>query len=110
MSRLRSVFRRNRLERELDAELRFHLDQQIHEKIAAGMSKAEAQSAAWRSMGGIAQVKEELLCSEDRHRIDPGTPACRDITCEKGHYAEQQSAGSEGCGIGRADVEQPRCQ
>ena len=59
MSRLRSVFTRNRLERELDAELRFHLDQQIHENIAAGMSTAEAQFAAWRSMGGIAQVKEQ---------------------------------------------------
>src|SRR5438445_2766062 len=59
MSRLRSVFRRNRLERELDAELRFHLDQQIHENIAAGMTVADARSAARRSMGGVAQVKEE---------------------------------------------------
>jgi len=39
-----------------------------------------------------------LLRSEDRHRIDSGTPACWDITCEEGHHAEQQSAGSENCG------------
>src|SRR6266545_338152 len=59
MSRLRLVFRRDRLERELDAELQFHLEQQIHENIAAGMSAADARAGAWRSMGGIAQVKEQ---------------------------------------------------
>jgi hypothetical protein len=35
--RLRSLSKRGRIERELDAELRFHLDQQIGENIAAGM-------------------------------------------------------------------------
>jgi predicted permease len=59
MSRLRSHFGRDRREQELDAELRFHLEQQIDENIAAGMSPAEAQCAAWRSMGGVAQVKEQ---------------------------------------------------
>src|SRR5436190_10660709 len=68
MSRLRSVFRRNRLERELDVELRFHLDQQIHENIAAGMSAADAQSAAWRSLGGVAQLKEEIR-DQDMWRV-----------------------------------------
>jgi hypothetical protein len=33
----RAVVRRKRVEQELDAELRFHLQQQIDENIAAGM-------------------------------------------------------------------------
>jgi putative ABC transport system permease protein len=55
----RSVFLRHRVEHDLDAELRFHVDQQIQENLAAGMSLADARSAAWRSMGGFDQVKEQ---------------------------------------------------
>ena len=44
--RLRSVFRRSRVEDELDAELRFHLDQQIDENVTHGMSLDDARSAA----------------------------------------------------------------
>ena len=36
--RLRSLFRRRHVERELDDELRFHLDQLVEEKIAAGVA------------------------------------------------------------------------
>jgi predicted permease len=59
ISQLRSLLKRDRVERELDAELQFHLDQQIRENISAGMSAADARSAACRMMGGIAQVKEQ---------------------------------------------------
>src|SRR5579872_3272515 len=55
----RTLFRRGRVERELDAELRFHLEQQIAENLAAGMSAEEARYAAWRSVGGLEQIKEE---------------------------------------------------
>ena len=47
------------MEGELDAELRFHLEQQIEENLAAGVPTEEAHYAASRSIGGIAQVKEE---------------------------------------------------
>lgn len=36
--RLRALFRKGRVEQELDEELRFHLDRQIQENLAAGMS------------------------------------------------------------------------
>ena len=62
--RARSLIRRTRVERELEAELRFHLEQQIAENLAAGMSAQEARSAARRSVGGVEQIKEE--CREMR--------------------------------------------
>lgn len=55
----RSVFGRQRVESELDAELQFHLDQQIEEHVAAGMAAEEARSLARRSLGGLIQVKEQ---------------------------------------------------
>src|SRR2546427_10511605 len=55
----RSLFGRERVESELDAELQFHLDQQIEEHIAAGMDANEARSLAGRSLGGLIQVEEQ---------------------------------------------------
>ncbi len=46
-------------ERELDDELQFHMAQQVDEYIASGMPPAEAEQAARRALGGVAQVKEE---------------------------------------------------
>lgn len=57
--RLRSLVRRDRVERELDKELRFHLEQQIEENIASGFSPEEARYAALRRLGGAEQIKEE---------------------------------------------------
>ena len=44
--RLRSLPRRGRVEQELNKELRFHLEQQVEENLAAGMPPAEARRAA----------------------------------------------------------------
>ncbi|HEV2987981.1 MAG TPA: ABC transporter permease, partial [Candidatus Angelobacter sp.] len=57
--RLRSVFRRQRADQELSDELQFHLQSQIDEYAATGLNSEEARYAALRSMGGLAQVKEE---------------------------------------------------
>jgi putative ABC transport system permease protein len=43
----------------LDEELRFHLEQQIAQNIAAGMSPEAARYAALRAFGGVEQIKEE---------------------------------------------------
>jgi putative ABC transport system permease protein len=48
---LRGLFRRGRIESELDAELTFHLEQQIAENLAAGLSAHEARRAALLSVG-----------------------------------------------------------
>src|SRR5512132_2844740 len=57
--RLRSLFRRPKVEFELEAELRFHLDQLMEENISSGMPPEEARRAAQRMIGGIAQFQEE---------------------------------------------------
>jgi predicted permease len=57
--RLRSLFRRAQVEQELDEELRYHLERQIEEHIAKGMTPEEARHATLRAMGGVEQRKEE---------------------------------------------------
>jgi putative ABC transport system permease protein len=53
------LFRRGRTERQLDAELRFHLEQQENKYIVAGMAPEEARRRARLEFGGLDQVKEE---------------------------------------------------
>ncbi|HEY6402514.1 MAG TPA: ABC transporter permease, partial [Blastocatellia bacterium] len=62
--RLRSLFRRARVEQELDEELRYHIERQIEEHIAKGMTPEEARYAALRAMGGVERRKEE--CRDTR--------------------------------------------
>ena len=57
--RLRSLFRREQVERELDEEVRYHLERKTEEYIAAGLSSDEARHAAMRAMDGIERHKEE---------------------------------------------------
>jgi len=57
--RLRSLFHREKAELDLKEELQFHLQNQIDEYIAGGMDPQEARHAAFRSLGGVEQVKEE---------------------------------------------------
>src|SRR5262245_38634266 len=57
--RLRALFFKSKMEEELDDEVRFHLEKEIQENIARGMSPEEAQLAALRSFGGIERVKDE---------------------------------------------------
>jgi macrolide transport system ATP-binding/permease protein len=64
--RLKSIFRRPRVERELDEELRFHLEHKIEEGLAEGLSPDEARRHALRAMGGLDQRKEEI---RDTRRI-----------------------------------------
>jgi predicted permease len=57
--RLRALFRRTQMERELDEELRFHLEKEIEQNLARGMDLKEARFSALRSFGGVERVKEE---------------------------------------------------
>jgi predicted permease len=59
MSWITRLFQRQRLERELDAEVSFHLEQQVKDLIAEGMAPEEARRQARLSFGGVEQVKEE---------------------------------------------------
>jgi hypothetical protein len=44
--RVRALFARRRIDREIDDELRFHLDMLVADNIAAGMTPEEAERAA----------------------------------------------------------------
>src|SRR5262245_27849774 len=56
---LRSVFRRNEVEHDLEDEIRFHVERQIAENVARGLTAEEARNAALHAFGGIEQHKEE---------------------------------------------------
>jgi predicted permease len=58
--RLKSIFRRRRVEAELEEELRFHLERKIEDGIARGLSPEEARRQAMRAMDGLEQRKEEM--------------------------------------------------
>src|SRR5262245_2681255 len=57
-ARLRGLFEHKRLERELDDEVRFHLEMQIEDNLRAGMNPRDARNAAMRSFGGLERMKE----------------------------------------------------
>jgi predicted permease len=56
---LRSLFHRDRFAKELDSEIKLHLDGLIAENIDAGMIPEEAKYAAMRTFGNSTFVKEE---------------------------------------------------
>ena len=58
--RLQTLFRRDHLTQDLDDEVRFHLDEQIAENIAAGMNKEEARHTALRIFGNPSLLKEDV--------------------------------------------------
>ena len=57
--RFRSLFRRPQVERELDDELRYHIERRIEDEVARGAPVEQARLAALRSMEGLEQRKEE---------------------------------------------------
>src|SRR6266850_1919307 len=57
--RFRALFRRDELERELEAELRFHLERDEAENLRSGMSSEDSHFAALKSFGQLEQAKEE---------------------------------------------------
>src|SRR5262249_23680797 len=56
--RLLSLLRRGRYEREMEEEMRFHLDMQIEQNLASGMAAEEAHYAARRQFGNPTWIKE----------------------------------------------------
>lgn len=57
--RLRSLFRRKRVEQELNEELRYHLERKTENFLAQGMSREDARYAAIRAMDGLELRKEQ---------------------------------------------------
>src|SRR5262252_5922475 len=65
--RLAALRHRRRLEDDLDAELRSHLDMAVDHHVARGLSPDEARREALREFGGVEQAKED-------HREQRGLP------------------------------------
>jgi putative ABC transport system permease protein len=59
MFNLRALFRKERAEQDMDEELRFHLEKQIEQNVAEGMTAEEARYAALRQFGNLGAVKED---------------------------------------------------
>src|SRR5215470_15719392 len=55
---LRALLRGSRAERELDEELRYHIERQTDQNIRLGMNPEEARYAARKAFGGVEQAKE----------------------------------------------------
>jgi predicted permease len=73
--RLRSVLFGDHVDRELDEELQFHIEQQTELNISRGMSRDDARRAALRAFGGVDQRKEEC---RDTRRVSWLLDAVRD--------------------------------
>jgi hypothetical protein len=58
--RLRSLFRRERLDRELNDELPAHLEMHTADNLRAGMSPEQARRAALLKLGGVEQTKGRI--------------------------------------------------
>src|SRR5205814_9485144 len=65
--RLRSLFRWAQADRELDDELRDHLERKTEEYVAQGMTQEEAHRRARLDLGGIEQTKEKC---RDARRVN----------------------------------------
>src|ERR1700719_604649 len=58
MHRLATLFRRQRLEEDLDEELRSHLEMAVEANLIKGMNAQDDRREAFRSFGGVEQTKE----------------------------------------------------
>jgi len=67
LRRLAALSRRGRLEDDLDAELRSHLEMAVERNLRKGMTAADARREALLSLGGVEQTKE-------RYRDQRGLP------------------------------------
>ena len=89
--RLRSLFRRDAVDKELDDELRFHLEQQVESFVQEGLSRGEAVRRARLEFGGLDQLREE-------HRDARGIGLAEDLARDL-RYAVRQLRRSPGFAV-----------
>ncbi len=59
LHRLRALFRRDAVERDLDDELRFHLEKQVDAYMRSGLSRADAVRRARIEFGALEGIRDE---------------------------------------------------
>ncbi len=74
--RLRSLFRRQRVEQDLDDELQYHLERKTEEYLAQGLPPAQSRQAALLAMDGLARRKEEC---RDARRVNGLEATLQDV-------------------------------
>src|SRR6266571_3887639 len=62
--RFRALFQKEKLDAEMNDEMRSHIEMQTQENIEAGMSPEEASYAALRQFGWVESIKD--VCREQR--------------------------------------------
>ncbi len=67
LSRCAALFRRQKLDADLDKELRAHIELAVEENLSRGLSEQEARTQALIAFGGVTQTKE-------RYRERRGVP------------------------------------
>ncbi len=82
MSRFLALFHRRALGRELDEELRSHLEMAEEENRRRGMSEDEARNRAMRDFGGVTQVRETV-------RMREGVPFIENLRRDVGYGLRQ---------------------
>ena len=88
LRRIANLFRQSRVDREIDAELKAHIEMRIEDNLAAGMSPEEARRDAQLRFGN-ATVMRERATDEDTSPLLAGIG--RDV-----HYAFRQLRHSPG--------------
>jgi hypothetical protein len=68
--RLRALFQRDKVENELDDELRFHFERQVEKLVQSGLPIAEARRRARLEFGASDQIKEECREARGTHLLD----------------------------------------
>lgn len=59
LHRMRAIVRRDAVERELDEELRFHLEQEAEKYMRTGVPRQEAERRARVALGGVERIKDD---------------------------------------------------
>src|SRR6266850_6527240 len=60
LKQLMNWFRLRDLERDLNRELKYHIDRRMNDLILSGLSEPEARRQATLELGGVTQVREEV--------------------------------------------------
>src|SRR5215471_11651453 len=72
----RALFRRRRVEQDLDDELQYHIERRTEEYMTQGMTPEQARRAALRAMDGLAHHKEAC---RDARGVNLFDNAVRDV-------------------------------
>ena len=68
--RWRSLSSAGQLDRDLDDEIAYHLEQQVEELVARGMDRKDARRTVRRNFGGVQQAKDDCRDARGMSAID----------------------------------------